>query len=90
MIRPLGVQINTVIPNQKQHIDLVYVAIPKINMQQPCVNKKEASQARWFTAKEVVDSNLHTFESVQQWVQKIAQEWQTLLIKHDTHIQKSI
>lgn len=73
-VRPLGVQINTVIPNQKQHIDLMYVAVPKNNMQ-PIVNKKEAADARWFSMAEIADPTLNTFDSVRQWVKKIHNEW---------------
>lgn len=80
-VRPIGVQINTVIPHQKEHIDLIYLALPKNSMQLQ-VNTKEAAEARWFTIDEIADSSLHTFDSVRQWVQKIVQEWQTIAITH--------
>ncbi len=78
-VRPIGVQINTVIPHQKEHIDLIYVAIPKKNMH-PSVNKKEAAEARWFTLNEITDPTLNTFPEVRQWIQKIAEGWKSIKI----------
>ncbi len=76
-VRPLAVQVNTVIPHEKEHIDLVYVGIPRHGMT-PTVNVQEAQEARWFTLAEVADPSLTTFPEVRQWVHKIAQEWKII------------
>jgi ADP-ribose pyrophosphatase YjhB (NUDIX family) len=67
-VRPAAVQVNTVIPHKKEHIDLVYVALVRGSMT-PCVNPTEAAEARWFTISEVLAPAFNTFRSVQQWVE---------------------
>lgn len=81
-VRPIGVQINTVVPYEKQHIDLMYVAIPK-NSMDIVVNTKEASAAHWFTIDEVTNPAFNTFDSVRQWVNKISDEWSLFALPHE-------
>ncbi len=73
-VRPFGIQVNTVIPDEKEHIDLIYIGVPT-NKSLPTVNPKEASQAQWFTLEEMKDPHLNTFPEVRQWVEKITREW---------------
>lgn len=59
-----GIQLNTVIPNFRDHVDLIYLAMPEINMPLK-ISEREASDIGWFSFNEVL--NLNTFSSVKQW-----------------------
>ncbi len=72
-IRPFGVQLNEVIPGSKEHIDLIYIAVPIGNTKlQVC--EREAADLKWFTIAETQNHELNTFPSVRTWAQKFAQE----------------
>ncbi len=73
-VRPFGVQLNEVIPGSKEHIDLIYVAIPKDDTQQLNVSEREAAELKWFAIAETQQQDLNTFPSVKIWTKKFAQE----------------
>ncbi len=72
-IRPFGVQLNEVIPGAKEHIDLIYIAIPIGNAKLQ-VSEREAADLKWFTIDETQNHELNTFPSVRTWAQKFSQE----------------
>ncbi len=72
-IRPFGVQLNEVIPGAKEHIDLIYVAVPIGNTKLQ-VSEREAADLKWFTIDETQNDELNTFPSVRTWAQKFSQE----------------
>ena len=72
-IRPFGVQLNEVIPGAKEHIDLIYMAVPIGNTKLQ-VSEREALDLKWFTIAETQDDELNTFPSVRTWTQKFSQE----------------
>jgi 8-oxo-dGTP pyrophosphatase MutT (NUDIX family) len=77
LIRPYGVQLNSVIPLEKDHIDLIYLAIPTTMMPLE-INKREAAAIKWFSVDEVMDPSLQTFPTVRQWTKRFAEEMSIL------------
>ena len=69
MMPPLGVQLNTVIPGERDHIDLIYQgrASSKSNL---TLSTREAKDIGWFSYQEVLE--LDTFPSVASWCKAIA------------------
>jgi 8-oxo-dGTP pyrophosphatase MutT (NUDIX family) len=68
LVRPEGVQLNTIKPGIRDHIDLIYLARPSYD-QSLCINQREASGIDWFTLEQV--KQLDTFESTIQWCEII-------------------
>ena len=61
---PYGIQLNQVIPNLRDHVDLIYLGRPHANQ---ILNRseREASDIGWFALEEI--SHLDTFPSTIQW-----------------------
>lgn len=64
LICPYGIQLNTITPNLRDHIDLIYLGNP-LNQETLKISEREASDIGWFALNEVL--NLNTFASVKQW-----------------------
>lgn len=64
LICPYGIQLNPIIPNSRDHVDLVYLGRPQANQ---ILNRseREASDIGWFTLEEI--KHLDTYESTIQW-----------------------
>ncbi len=64
LICPYGIQLNTIIPDFRDHVDLIYFGHP-MKEEHLKMSEREASDIGWFSLGEVV--NLNTFPSVTQW-----------------------
>lgn len=73
LIRPYGMQLNTVIPGEREHIDFIYCAIAHDN-QIPVLNEKETAGVEWFDVAAIMDDSFDTKESVKIWVKRFVQE----------------
>ena len=67
LLNPKGIQLNQIIPNLRDHIDLIYFARP-IEDEPLKISEREASNIGWFSYEEMVQ--LDTFPSVLQWSKK--------------------
>jgi 8-oxo-dGTP pyrophosphatase MutT (NUDIX family) len=61
---PYGMQLNTIIPLERDHVDLIYFGKP-VEKEDLHVAEREASAIGWFSYEEV--KKLDTFPSVIQW-----------------------
>ncbi|OIO60852.1 MAG: hypothetical protein COZ46_06450 [Verrucomicrobia bacterium CG_4_10_14_3_um_filter_43_23] len=68
LAKPWGVQLNRVSPI-RDHVDLVYVGVPKKSNAQPILNEREAFAIEWVSVDKI--DAIDTFPSVRQWVQLI-------------------
>ncbi len=73
LIRPFATQLNEITPGEKEHIDLIYVAIPRGEATLKN-NIRESEEIKWFSIEEVLNQRLNTFPSVRIWVEKFSQE----------------
>ena len=64
LICPYGIQLNTIVPDSRDHVDLIYLGDPPKEATLN-VSEREASDLGWFSLSEVL--NLNTFDSVKQW-----------------------
>ncbi len=71
LIRPDGIQLNTIIPNELDHIDLIYLAQPEQDTEL-VLNQREAEEVKWIPIQEVLANNFDTFPSVKEWIKKFA------------------
>jgi 8-oxo-dGTP diphosphatase len=65
LICPYGIQLNTIIPDLRDHIDLIYLGSPLSDKEMLKMSEREASNIGWFSLSEIL--NLSTFNSVKQW-----------------------
>ena len=78
LIRPFGTQLNTVVPGERQHIDLVYAAVA--DMQQPLIaHERETSGVMWMPVSDVISPNYNTFAENKYWVKRLSAEMPALL-----------
>lgn len=66
LARTYGVQQNVVIPGEREHIDLIYAAVPVVESSLK-VSEREAAGLKWFPVEKVLEQDFNTFESVKQW-----------------------
>ena len=66
LVRPFGVQLNTVEENH-EHIDLIYLAIPKKDSKL-ILNRQESDGIQWYGKDTVLGPEFNTFDSVKKWV----------------------
>lgn len=76
LVRPYGMQLNHVIPHERDHIDLVYLGVPRDDRPLK-ISEREAAALRWFSLDEVMNPSLNTFETVRLWVQRFHKEMKT-------------
>ena len=69
MMPPLGVQLNTIIPGEQEHVDLIYRARSK-GERHLTLAPREAKDIGWFSYQDVLE--LATFPSVVSWCKAIA------------------
>jgi len=64
LVCPYGIQLNPIIPNLRDHVDLVYLGQPQNNQ---IINRseREASDIGWFSLEEI--RKLDTYKSTIQW-----------------------
>ncbi|MFA6118638.1 MAG: NUDIX domain-containing protein [Parachlamydiales bacterium] len=63
LMKPFGSQLNVIVPNSREHVDLIYLGKPKnIDLK---ISEREASDIGWFSYDEV--TRLSTFPSVIKW-----------------------
>jgi len=63
LMKPYGSQLNVIVPNSREHVDLIYLGKPKNNDLK--ISEREASDIGWFSYDEV--TKLSTFPSVIKW-----------------------
>jgi len=68
---PHGMQLNTIIPGVREHIDFIFCAVP-VGSQEIVASEREAEQVRWFTVAEVTAPEFNTFASTKLWVKQLA------------------
>jgi 8-oxo-dGTP pyrophosphatase MutT (NUDIX family) len=73
LIRPHGIQLNTIVPYKLEHIDLVYLAVAEQALN-PILNEEEATALQWFSVDTIVEPGFNTFDSVKVWVKELANE----------------
>lgn len=66
LIRPFGIQLNVITPNEHEHLDLIYLAVP-ISVTQEILNKEESKDIAWFDLDQITASNFDTFEKNKKW-----------------------
>lgn len=66
LIRPFGIQLNVITPNEHEHLDLIYLATP-ISATQEILNKEESKDIAWFDLEQIIASNFDTFEKNKKW-----------------------
>lgn len=64
LIQPFGVQLNTIVPEKRDHVDFIYLGTP-IDSETLYASEREADGIGWFTYEEV--TKMHTFPSIIQW-----------------------
>lgn len=64
LVCPYGTQLNKVIPNLRDHVDLIYLGKPSSG-ESLKISEREASDIGWFTLEEAL--KLDTFTSIRQW-----------------------
>jgi 8-oxo-dGTP pyrophosphatase MutT (NUDIX family) len=67
LMTPYGAQLNVVIPNERDHVDLIYLARP-VGSNEIKISTREAEDIRWFSIEEI--ERLNTFSSVIDWCKK--------------------
>lgn len=66
LIRPFGIQLNVITPNEHEHFDLIYLAVPVSNIKE-ILNKEESKDIAWFGLEHITASNFNTFEKNKKW-----------------------
>lgn len=65
-VRPFAIQLNIIVPNEHEHIDLVYLALA-LNSQEVVANDIETEGAMWFSLHEIIDAGFDTYEAQKEW-----------------------
>lgn len=71
LIRPYGMQLNTIVPGVREHIDFIYLAVAQDDMKIK-TNMAEASEVRWMKIDEILAPDFNTFSDVGYWIKKLA------------------
>ena len=72
LICPYGIQLNSVIPNLRDHVDLIYLGQPQAN-QTLNRSERETSAIGWFTLQEIL--RMETYPSTIQWCEFFAKSF---------------
>jgi 8-oxo-dGTP pyrophosphatase MutT (NUDIX family) len=75
LIRPYGMQLNEVVPGEREHIDFIYLAVARDN-QMPVLNERETLGIEWFDVATICDPSFNTRDCVKTWVKRFVQEMQ--------------
>lgn len=67
-IRPYGIQRNILVPNEHEHLDLIYLAVPCDEDCQLSLNRQETTGIGWFSPAQVYSNEFDTFAEQKQWV----------------------
>ncbi|MFZ3054602.1 MAG: NUDIX domain-containing protein [Minisyncoccales bacterium] len=65
MVRPFGIQLNVIKPEEHEHMDLIYLAIPEPG--QITINKEETDGIEWFSLEQIKNPSFDTFDDTRQW-----------------------
>lgn len=76
LICPYGVQLNTIVPDLREHVDLIYLGSPVSEKEMLKMSEREASDIGWFSLSEVL--KLNTFNSIKQWCEFFSVEGEKL------------
>jgi ADP-ribose pyrophosphatase YjhB (NUDIX family) len=74
LIRPYGMQLNTVIPGQKEHIDFIYLAVAQESTELS-LNTQESFGVAWIPVEDILTREFNTFDSVKTWVKLLSREY---------------
>jgi 8-oxo-dGTP pyrophosphatase MutT (NUDIX family) len=66
-IRPFGIQRNIITEGEHEHLDLIYLSIPKENGEL-VQNIEETDGIGWFSIDEINSDSFDTFPAQKQWV----------------------
>lgn len=66
LIRPFGIQLNIINPNEHEHFDLIYLAVP-VSDTKEILNEEESKDIAWFDLEQVVALDFDTFEKNKKW-----------------------
>ncbi|HZW60766.1 MAG TPA: NUDIX hydrolase, partial [Candidatus Babeliales bacterium] len=76
LIRPYGMQCNSIIPAVRDHIDFIYLAVA--NKEDSLkVSQSEAAGIAWLPIDTILAHDFNTFDGVKTWVKRLANELQT-------------
>lgn len=67
LMKPYGMQVYVITPNEKEHIDFMFQARPK-HSEQFTINEQESSDIKWFSLDEALSPNFKTSESIKGWI----------------------
>lgn len=73
LLMPEGMQLNTIVPGVREHIDFIYVAIVEGESKVE-LSDREALGIQWFALEKILDQHFNTFESTKQWVNILSQK----------------
>lgn len=65
LVRPFGIQLNVIKPEEHEHMDLIYLAIPEPG--QITMNKEETDGIEWFSLEQIKNPSFDTFDDTRQW-----------------------
>lgn len=68
LMTPIGVQLNPVVPQERDHVDLIYAARP-VGATALRHSEREAEAIGWYSCEEIAE--LNTFPSVLHWCQHL-------------------
>jgi 8-oxo-dGTP diphosphatase len=71
LVTPLGIQLNSIIKNERDHVDILYVGRP-VASEELIISDREASAIGWMSYEKVLQ--LDTFPSVVHWCQCITEQ----------------
>ncbi len=81
LMRPYGMQLNTIIPEQREHIDFIYLALA--NDAEPLLlNEREAENVQWFSVEQILQPDFDTFVSVKTWTEKLSTKAKEILQRY--------
>ncbi|MFA5169445.1 MAG: NUDIX hydrolase [Candidatus Paceibacterota bacterium] len=66
LIRPFGIQLNIIKPEEHEHMDLIYLGIPEPGQTEK-INKEETDGIGWFSLEDIKNPSFDTFDDTRQW-----------------------
>ena len=71
LITPIGSKCNTIVPGERDHVDLIYAA--QAENEDFCKSEREANDIGWFSLNQVKE--MKTFDDVPYWYTKILEKF---------------
>lgn len=66
LIRPFGIQLNVIVPDEHEHMDLIYLAIP-VGSTEEKLNEEESNDIAWFDLNQILAPEFDSFEKNKKW-----------------------